>query len=543
MQNLKIEGRIVDHRAREIFEGSVEIENGIIKSINRHATKAKGYITCGFVDAHVHIESSMLTPTEFARLVVRCGVVAVVTDPHEIANVMGAEGVEFMLDDSRHAPIKCFFCIPSSVPATPFDVAGGSITVEDTEALAASGRFVALSEVMNVPGVLGGDKDVLAKLEVAKKYGLPIDGHAPGLSGSDLAKYIANGISTDHESFLLAEAREKLALGMKVHIRTGSSAQNFDELAPIIATDAANVMFCTDDSHPDDILASGHIDKHVRRAIEAGYDLFDVLRVASTNAIEHYGLDVGQLRVGDKADFIVVDNLADFNVQRVYVNGVKEYDAAAAEQEDKPRILPVAINDFSHDEVGEHELAKAASSTVKVIDLVENQIITSQYDYTPKCATKNFEADLEGDILKLVYINRYTNGAPQVAYCRGFRLRAGAIASSISHDSHNIIAVGCSDSELAEAINAVIAARGGLAVHVDGATELLELPIAGIMSDLSGEEVAARYTALCSLAREAGCRIASPFMTLSFLALVVLPELHIGEKGLFSYSEFGWVAD
>lgn len=319
----RVEGHIVELHDREIFEGSVVIDNGVIVAIERHPTTSKRFIMPGFVDAHVHIESSMLTPRNFGDMVVRYGTIGVVTDPHEIANVMGVEGIEKMVESAKSSPIKCFFTIPSCVPATPFDSAGGVISVDDVERMADSGSFVALSEMMNVPGVLYGDSDVMAKIDIAKRHNLPIDGHAPALSGDNLVTYISSGISTDHETFDLEEAREKISRGMKILIREGSAARNYDSLSPLIAQYPDMLMFCTDDSHPDDIIEQGHIDRFVRRSVAQGYDLFDVLRIASLNPVEHYSLDMGLLRVGDRADFIVVDDLENFNVCDVYINGEK----------------------------------------------------------------------------------------------------------------------------------------------------------------------------------------------------------------------------
>lgn len=535
---MRVEGQIVDLHNREIFSGSVEIQDGVICSINRHVTSVKGYIMAGFVDAHVHIESSMLTPQNFGDMVIERGTVAVVTDPHEIANVLGVEGVEFMMESAQKSPIKINFSIPSSVPATSFDVSGGVIDSVDTEKLAQSGRFVALSEVMNVPGVLFNDSEVMAKLDVAHRYNLAIDGHAPLLVGDDLTKYIESGISTDHECMTLDEAKEKCAKGMDILIREGSAAKNYEALKEMIALSPDKVMFCTDDSHPDDILELGHIDKIVRRAIADGFPLFDVLRIATLNAVEHYGLDVGTLRVGDKADFIVVDDLVNFVIDRVYVEGVERYNRTTSLD---AKHTVVEVNNFNHDPICVEQISKSVSGEMKMIGLVENEIVTKLEHYTPAVPMGNMESDLEQDVIKIVYINRYENGSPQVAFCKGFGLKRGAVASSIGHDSHNIIAVGCSDCEIVEAVNLLIANCGGLSVCDGEKSEILPLPIAGIMSDRTGREVAADYGRLQALIRDMGSHLLAPFMTLSFLSLVVIPEVKIGEKGLFSYSAFDWI--
>ncbi|MFI3314259.1 MAG: adenine deaminase [Rikenellaceae bacterium] len=541
---MRVEGKIVDIYNREIFQGSVEVYEGHIVAIERHAIDVDRYIMPGFIDAHLHIESSMLTPETLSDAVIGCGSVAVVTDPHEIANVMGVEGVEYMVRSAERAHLKCFFTIPSSVPATSFDLAGGVITASDVEAFAKSGRFVALSEVMNVPGVIYEDKEVMAKLDIAKRYGLPIDGHAPLLSGGELKKYIESGITTDHECCNISEAREKISCGMKIFIREGSAAKNYEALKGLIESSADMLMFCTDDSHADDIVALGHIDKIVRRAIADGYSLFDVLRIASINPIEHYNLNVGSLRVGDSADFIVVSDLTNFTLCQSYIGGVKCFDV-----EDGTNIEPSAarecevINNFNHDKIDECELKKQVDSQITIIGVIKDELVTEAKYYTPNSPIENLESDIEKDVLKIVYINRYTNGKPQVAYCTGFGLKRGAIASSIGHDSHNIVAVGTTDAELTLAINSLIESRGGLVVCESDSCSALPLPIGGIISDMTCEEVAISLESLHAKLVEMGSMLDAPFMTLSFLSLVVIPEVKIGEKGLFSYSKFNWLSE
>lgn len=538
----KIEGNIVSVQHREIFEGSIMVENGIITDVRKHSINCGGFIIPGFIDSHVHIESSMLTPQEFGQLAVRQGTVAVVTDPHEIANVMGVEGIEFMIKNSMDAKIKVYYTIPSCVPATSFDISGGTIAAKDVEKLAVSGRFVGLSEVMNVPGVLAGEEEVMLKLAIANRLGLPIDGHAPELSGQKLVDYVGHGICTDHECVTLGEALEKIDVGMKVLIREGSAAYNYEALKSLIVTNHGDVMFCSDDLHPDDLI-SGHINRLVRRSVASGFDLFHVLRVASINPIEHYKLDVGQLRIGDKADFAVVNNLQEFQTEKVYINGVKQYDAVLGEDFKNERTPPVCLNNFLHGSVDTSFLRKEVHGTIKVISVVKDELLTNIDYYNPKKVHDNLESDLEQDILKIVYINRYTNGKPRVAFCKGFNLNKGAFASSIAHDSHNIIAIGCSDSELSKAINAIIVHKGGLAVCDSDQVEVLPLPMGGIMSDQSGEIVAADYKRLCNLINKMGSQLRSPFMTLSFMSLVVIPNIKIGENGLFSYADFNWIEE
>lgn len=538
----QIGGKIVDIHHEMIFEGTIEIENGFITNIHKHPVNDKGYIIPGFIDSHVHIESSMLTPHLFGNLAIRKGTIAIVADPHEIANVMGVEGIHFMMDNSKKSPIKSFFTIPSCVPATPFDVSGGAVSSSDIENMAASRAFVGLSEMMNSVGVLNGDKEVMEKLHCARKYHLPIDGHAPELTGKELIEYVNHGINTDHECTTHEEAREKISAGMKIQLREGSAAKNYGALKELIRTNPDDIMFCTDDSHPDEIIEDGHIDKLVRKAIKDGYDLFDVLKIASVNPVNHYGLDIGLLRIGDKADFIIVNNLKQFHTERVYINGIKQYDVQLENKcKDEDSISPILFNNFFHDKIDTSSLRKKVEGEIKIMKLVEDQLLTDIYHYTPQHITDNMESDPEEDIVKIVYINRYTNGIPQVAFCKGFQLKKGAFASSIAHDSHNIIGVGCTDDELTEAVNAIIEQKGGLAVCNANQTTLLPLPIGGIMSDQYGERVATKYNYLNKLISEMGCPLPAPFMTLSFLSLVVIPEIKIGEKGLFSYTDFNWI--
>ncbi|MFR9649230.1 MAG: adenine deaminase [Rikenellaceae bacterium] len=535
-----VEGRIVDIDSCSIFEGSLHIQDGRIVAIKRHPTTQTHYITVGLVDAHVHIESSMLTPAEFGRLVVEHGTIGVVTDPHEIANVMGVEGVDFMVESSKSSPIRTFFSIPSSVPATPFDVAGGEINSLDVRRMAASGQFVALSEVMNVPGVLSGDKEVISKLEVAREFGLPIDGHAPLILASELEVYSSQGITTDHECVSLDEAQMKIASGMKILIRWGSAAYNYQALKPLIASNPRDVMFCTDDLHPDDLLESGDIDRFLRQGVADGFDLFELLRIASINPIEHYNLPLGVLREGDSADFMVVDNLIDFNVKQLYVAGEKRFDSADGVlcEEESLQSCP---NNFNHEPILVEELSKAVSGEFAMIGIIPNELVTNLLYHRVDESVDNLESIPSADIAKVVYVNRYQNGTPQISYLQGCGITQGAFASSVGHDSHNIVAVGCSDEELQMAINAVIEHRGALSVAHNGECATLPLPIGGIISPLAGREVAQLYKELDSRVKSLGCTLNAPFMTLAFLSLLVIPHVKIGERGLFALSRFDWL--
>ena len=537
----QIEGNIVDIHHRDIFPGVVSVENGRIVSIVRTAKRYDDYILPGFIDAHVHIESSMLTPLNFSRLVVSKGTVAIVNDPHEIANVLGKEGVDFMLNESREALIKIFFTIPSCVPATEYDFPGRRLLSDEVEELAKSGRFVGLSEMMNVPGVLQHQLEPMRKISIACRYGLPVDGHAPGLMGADLRKYVQTGIFTDHECVTIDEALEKINAGMKILIREGSAAKNYEALKSLIASHPEAVMFCTDDAHPGDIVHIGHIDKMVRRAVSDGFDLFDVLKIACIHPVLHYHLPVGLLRVDDSADFIVVRDLKSFEVCSVYISGEEKYRSDMVFQP-KKEFLASYPNQFAVNSIAESQLQQAVSSENLCIGVKNGEIVTTKEVFSAKPAP-NFQSDTEKDVLKVVYLNRYRNEKPQIAFIRGIGLKKGAFATSISHDSHNIIAVGCTDKELALAINAIVAEKGGLSVVDQEAVSLLPLPIAGIMTDHNAIEVARRWDELTEELHRLGCLLDSPFMTLSFMALIVIPELKIGEKGLFEYSSFRFLSE
>ena len=537
----QIEGNIVDIHHRDIFPGVVSVENGRIVSIVRTAKRYDDYILPGFIDAHVHIESSMLTPLNFSRLVVSKGTVAIVNDPHEIANVLGKEGVDFMLNESREALIKIFFTIPSCVPATEYDFPGGRLLSDEVEELAKSGRFVGLSEMMNVPGVLQHQLEPMRKISIACRYGLPVDGHAPGLMGADLRKYVQTGIFTDHECVTIDEALEKINAGMKILIREGSAAKNYEALKSLIASHPEAVMFCTDDAHPGDIVHIGHIDKMVRRAVSDGFDLFDVLKIACIHPVLHYHLPVGLLRVDDSADFIVVRDLKSFEVCSVYISGEEKYRSDMVFQP-KKEFLASYPNQFAVNSIAESQLQQTVSSENLCIGVKNGEIVTTKEVFSAKPAP-NFQSDTEKDVLKVVYLNRYRNEKPQIAFIRGIGLKKGAFATSISHDSHNIIAVGCTDKELALAINAIVAEKGGLSVVDQEAVSLLPLPIAGIMTDHNAIEVARRWNELTEELHRLGCLLDSPFMTLSFMALIVIPELKIGEKGLFEYSSFRFLSE
>jgi adenine deaminase len=530
-----ISGRVVDLFTREIFTGTVEWEDGKITAVRRDAAvKEKRLILPGLVDAHIHIESSLLPPSEFARLAVIHGTVATVSDPHEIANVLGEAGVRYMLNDAKRSPLKFNFGAPSCVPATTFETAGAKLDSKAVARLLARKDVRYLAEVMNFPGVLGGDPELLAMIAAARKEGKQVDGHAPGLRGAQAKAYADAGPATDHECFTIEEARDKLAAGMKILIREGSAARNFDALNPLLKTDAGRCMFCCDDLHPD-LLVKRHLDEHVRRALKTGADFFEVLRAASVNPVEHYGLGVGLMRVGDAADFIVVANAKAFRVERTYIGGEC---VAAGGRSRLRRVEPKVVNKFKVRPVKAGDFAvDGAGDTVNVIGALNGQLVTKHL------VVPAAEIGVKRDVLKIAVVNRYARRAKvATGWVRGFGLKAGALASSVAHDSHNIVAVGVDDAALAAAVNAVIAERGGLSVvNGRGKAQVLPLAIAGLMSALDGREVARRYTRLDAAAKALGSRLDAPFMTLSFMALLVIPDLKLSDRGLFSAAKWGFV--
>ncbi|MGP1447786.1 MAG: adenine deaminase [Candidatus Limimorpha sp.] len=532
-----ISGQIVDLLADRIFPGTLCVENGVIKEIREEPIAPMQYVLPGFVDAHVHIESSMLVPSEFARLATCHGTVATVSDPHEIANVLGMEGVRFMIDNGKRVPFKFFFGAPSCVPATTFETSGHTLDTKDIARLMEMDDIYYLAEMMNYPGVLAQDAEILRKIAAAKQTGKPIDGHAPNLSGEDLKRYVAAGISTDHECFTEAEAMEKISLGMKIHIREGSAAKNFEALIPLMKSHPGVLMFCSDDKHPDD-LVRGHVNQLVKRAVAKGYDTLDVLKAASLNAIRHYGLPVGLLQQGDDADFIVTDNLTDFNVLQTYIKGV------LVAENGKPcmeRITTETPNFFNAFNLQMADLAVSdKGKSVKVIECIDGQLITRCSIEKPSVRNGWMVSDPERDLLKMIVLNRYQPGKPAIAFIRNFGLKRGAIASSVAHDSHNIVAVGACDEDIVRAVNLLIAHKGGVVAYDAERSALLPLPVAGLMSNEDGYRVAQGYETADRLAHDFGTTLTAPFMTLAFMALLVIPELKLSDKGLFDVTRFAF---
>jgi adenine deaminase len=530
-----IEGNIVDIINRNIFSGKIYVSAGRIKRIEPGNTKYSTYILPGFIDAHIHIESSMLTPHEFARIALTHGTVATVSDPHEIANVNGLEGVYYMLENAKEAKLKFHFGAPSCVPATSFETAGAVLNYEAVEELLKRTDIWYLSEMMNYPGVLFSDEEVLKKIALAKKYRKPVDGHAPGLRGADAETYIKAGITTDHECFTKEEALDKLKFGMKILIREGSAAKNFEALHELISEYPGMVMLCSDDKHPDDLLL-GHINQLAARAIAKGHDVLNVLQCACVNPVKHYNLPVGLLQENDPADFIVAEDLKNFKVLQTYIIGelVSENGTSILKEKTHP-----IINNFSAGKKFPDDFKIAASGThVKVIEALDGQLITKEFHAPCKIEDGYAVTDAENDILKLAVVNRYSNEKPAIAFIKNFGLKSGAIASTVAHDSHNIIAVGVSDNDICAAVNLLIDNKGGLSAANGNDVSVLALPIAGLMSNRSCEEIGTLYSSLDKKAKQLGCMLRSPYMTLSFMALLVIPDLKLSDKGLFSGKEF-----
>jgi len=535
----EIQGNIVDVVGKTIFQGTVTIREGMIASVRKEPVKPQEYILPGFIDAHVHVESSMLIPSEFARLAVVHGTVGSVSDPHEIANVLGVPGVEFMIRNGKKTPFKFNFGAPSCVPATPFETAGASLGAEEVGELLKMPEIKYLSEMMNYPGVIFDDPEVMKKLTLARNAGKPVDGHAPGVTGKDIEKYIGAGISTDHECFTIEEAYEKIRRGMHILIREGSAAKNFNALCRLIDEFPDLVMLCSDDKHPND-LAAGHINVEVKRALKLGFDVFNVLRSCTYNPVRHYKLGIGLLQPGDPADFIRVDNLADLNILETYIDGrmVARNGMTAI-----PRVSETPINKFSIGPVSANDIRIAPEGgRIKVLGALDGQLITESLVAVPTIIGGNVVSDPGQDILKLVVKNRYNEASASVGFIRNFGLKRGAIASSVAHDSHNIVATGADDESIAAAINLIVAEKGGISL-VDGDNkQVLPLPFAGIMSDHDGYYVASSYNLMDKKVKEMGAALSAPFMTLSFMALLVIPELKLSDKGLFDGRIFGFTS-
>lgn len=539
MQSFTISGQFTDLFRRSIYPAEITIDNGIITAIRELDTAPEKYIMPGFVDAHIHIESSMLVPASFARVAVLHGTVATVSDPHEIANVCGMEGVQYMIDNSKLSPFKFFFGAPSCVPATTFETAGATLDAAAVANLLKSDDIWYLSEMMNYPGVLHKDPGVMAKIAAAHAVGKPVDGHAPGLRGETAAAYASAGISTDHECFMLDEALDKIRAGMHILIREGSAAKNYEALHELLKLHPGKVMFCSDDKHPDELVIN-HINAIVKRSLDKGYDLYDVLRAASVNPVTHYKLPVGLLRLNDPADFIVVDNLDDLNILQTYIDGRMVSDGGVVQL---PYVPADPINNFlAHARTPIDFAVKAIddSPMIRVIEAMEGQLVTNELQLPAKVENGFIVSDTVRDILKLVVVNRYEPHAEVAcAFIKNFGLKEGAIASTVGHDCHNIIAVGADDAAICAAVNELISMKGGVAaVNAAGEISAMALPVAGLMSTGDANMVAAAYTNVDKKAKSLGTSLHAPFMTLSFMALLVIPSLKLSDKGLFDGGSF-----
>lgn len=548
-QPYSVTGNLVDIPNKHIYGATLWIEDGHIKRIEASSepiNTALPYIMPGFIDSHVHIESSMLVPSEFARLAVLHGTIGTISDPHEIANVCGVGGVEFMIENGKQTPFKFFFGAPSCVPATIFETAGAEVNEKEVDTLLARPEIYYLSEMMNFPGVLHNDPVVMAKIKAAQKHNKPVDGHAPGLRGEAAKKYIDAGISTDHECFTIEEALEKLEYGMHIIIREGSAAKNFEALYSIIDTHTSKVMLCSDDKHPDS-LAAGHINTICARAVAKGLDVFNILQTACINPVKHYKLPVGLLNPGDPADFIVVKDLVHFEVSSTYMNGELVADNGIS------NIKSVAIYPINNFDCKKIETAALTVSEneypnknglIPVIEALDGQLITNKLMLTGSLQNGNWVTDTSNDILKIVVVNRYHLAPIAKAFIKNFGFKNGAIASSVAHDSHNIVAVGVDDASIAAAINLVIEAQGGVSMVSDSnetaSSKVLPLPVAGLMSAADGFDVAAKYTEIDLAAKALGSKLEAPFMTLSFMALLVIPHLKLSDKGLFNGDDFNF---
>ena len=532
---MKIKGRIVDIYNKTIYKGELVVEGGKIKAIIKKDHQVTDFIMPGFIDAHIHIESSMLVPSEFAKIAVSHGTVATVSDPHEIANVLGIEGIEFMIENGNKVPFKFNFGAPSCVPATAFESAGAVIDSEGIKKLLQKKEIKYLAEMMNYPGVLYDDDEISKKIAWAKHYNKPVDGHAPGLRGDDIIKYISAGISTDHECFTYEEGLEKLQKGMKVIIREGSAAKNFEALIDLLPEHFENMMFCSDDKHPDDLLIN-HINKLCARSIKKEIDLYKVLQAACINPINHYNLDVGTLKVGDPADFIIVEDLVNFKTLQTYIDGELVFSKGISKIESIPFKI---LNNFNTNKKSISDFrVESNAKQIRVIEALEGELVTNELIENSLIEDGNLVSNIHTDVLKMAVVNRYKNEKPAIAFIKNFGLKEGAIASSVGHDSHNVIAIGSTDEAICNAINLLIETKGGICALSNSEKKVLPLPIAGIMSDQNGKTIGKEYALLDQMAKEMGSTLKAPYMTLSFMALLVIPSLKLSDKGLFNGSKF-----
>jgi adenine deaminase len=531
---MKVCGQMVDIHNRDIYPVMISISKGLIERIERTRTAEDIFIMPGLIDAHIHIESSMLTPGAFGLEAVKHGTTGIVADPHEIANVLGWSGVEYMIKDAKKSPVKFWFGAPSCVPATCFETSGATIGSMEIKKIIELPEIKYLSEMMNFRGVVADEKEVMAKIDAANRVGKPIDGHAPGLTGEKLIKYISAGITTDHECSSMGEALEKISYGMKILIREGSAAKNLNSLKDLFKTNPGMLMLCSDDLHPE-MLSEGHINKLIAGLIAEGYNEFDVIRSATLNPVKHYKLEAGLLRQGQNADLIIVDSLQKMNVIETWINGTKVFNRGKVHFSYKPGK---PVNNFRCLPVDESKIkVNNQQGRLRIIEAFDGELLTKEIQRSA-VGNKIVETDIDNDVLKIVVKDRYIDAPPATGFIRGFGLKSGAFASSVAHDSHNIIAVGTNDSDIIQVINEIIRIKGGLAVSTAGRTSSLQLNIGGIMTTRTCEEVALEYGLLNELIKSLGCQMTAPLMTLSFMALLVIPSLKISDRGLFDVNKF-----
>lgn len=530
------EGNIVDILNKRVFPGRINVQDGIISSIDTLDKVADNapYFLPGMTDSHIHIESTMLTPVNFSKIAVAHGVVNSVSDPHEITNVLGVEGIDYMVNNAKSTRFNCYFGLPSCVPSSHLETAGAVIDAAMTAELIKRDDLWYLAEMMNYPGIINNDPEVVAKVKAALAVGKVVDGHAPGVLGEDLVKYLSVGISTDHECSTMQEANERIAFGAKIIVREGSAARNFEALSEVLAQHPEIAMLCSDDKHPDDLI-EGHIDALVRRGLAKGIPIWNMLQAACINPVNHYSLPSGLMQPGDKATFISVDNLSNFNVLSTVIDGVTVYDRNEGVIENNlvtsvpEKVYP---NNFKATSITPGDIAlNVTSEKVKVIEAIDGELLT----HCLIVPTSDFEKE---SIAKIVVYNRYGNGSPQVAFIKGFNLSGGAIGASIAHDSHNIVAIGDNDEDICTVINRLIESKGGVGAVKEGTAHILPLPIAGLMTDKPAEQVATEYQELDKIAKSLGCKLRSPFITMAFMALPVIPELKLTDKGLVDVNEF-----
>jgi len=537
--NYTKKGNIVDVLKKRIFKGEIIINNGIITEIietNHNVDNV--FILPGLIDSHIHIESSMLSPSAFAREAVKYGTIATISDPHEIANVLGIKGIKFMIDNGKTVPFKFFFGAPSCVPATEFETNGFKITDKETDNLLSNKDIHFLAEVMNFPSIMNGEASVLNKIALSKHYNKMIDGHAPTLRNEALDKIIDSGISTDHECLDFDEALEKVQKGMIIQIREGSAAKNFETLYSLIDKYPDNVMLCSDDLHPDDLI-NGHMNVLIKKCLLKGLDFFNVIRACTYNVVKHYGINVGLLQKNDPADFIIVDNLENFKIIETYCNGINVY------KQNKSLIKynkKVRMNNFKRKKITIEDIAVKQLSNKKkinVIEVIDGELFTKMISCHAKIIDNHVVQDIPNDILKIVVVNRYDNiSKPTIGFIKNFGLKSGAIASCVAHDSHNIIAVGANDLDIINAINEIVSNKGGLSISENDSIFSLSLEIAGLMTNKSAKYVAHKYKELDTKTKILGSKLKAPFMTLSFMGLLVIPEFKISDKFLFDSVNF-----